>query len=144
MKLSVSRQVYVRRHVPPLFVDTCSFSPTMALPTAQIRPYATEDRKLTLFMISKSNFQGLAIANNKSMSFFFVVAVIDTNEVFQAYTHPVTIAIWLALSSVFIQYMSWWPSNDLGWLSYLKPFPAFASLAVPIMFAVDWYVMPNI
>ncbi|KAF9481382.1 hypothetical protein BDN70DRAFT_876342 [Pholiota conissans] len=96
----------------------------MAAPTAQIRPYVEEDRKLALFMISKANFAGLATANNKT------------------YTHPVTIAIWLALSSIFIQYMNWWPSGDFGWISYLKPFPALASLAVPVMFAVDWINRP--
>ncbi|KAF8973972.1 hypothetical protein BDZ97DRAFT_1912415 [Flammula alnicola] len=97
----------------------------MDTPIAVIRPYAADDKKLVQFAVSKANFQVLAAANNKM------------------YTHPVTIAIWLALSSVFIQMMSWWPSNQQhGWLGYLKPLPALASVAVPIMFFIDWVNRP--
>ena len=42
-----------------------------------------------------------------------------------AYTNPITIAIWLALSSAFIQFMQWWPGGNHGLLEYLKPIPAF-------------------
>ncbi|CAA7266484.1 unnamed protein product [Cyclocybe aegerita] len=75
-------------------------------------------------MVSKANLQGLAVANNK------------------VYTHPITIAIWVALSSVFIHLMNWWPASVHGFMGYLKPIPAFASTAVPVMFFVDWINRP--
>lgn len=45
-----------------------SLSSPMDAPPFAIRPYAADDRKLALFMISKANFQALAVANNKSTS----------------------------------------------------------------------------
>ena len=51
------------------------------------------------------------------------------------------IAVWIALSSVFVQYMGWWPKPDTGYFGYLKPVPAFASMAVPLMFLADWYLL---
>ena len=58
------------------------------------------------------------------------------------YTNPVTISIWVLLSAIFVQYMKWWPASaEYGWVSYLRPLPALASMAVPIMFFVDWYVL---
>ncbi|KAF8807453.1 hypothetical protein BYT27DRAFT_7241992 [Phlegmacium glaucopus] len=93
-------------------------------PIAHIRSYEAKDKKLVQFMIGKANFATLAVANQR------------------VYTNPVTLAIWIALSSVFVQYMKWWPIPSLGWLGYLKPLPAFASMAVPIMFFVDWINRP--
>ena len=55
-----------------------------------------------------------------------------------ATTSPWLLAIWIALSSVFIQYCDWWPKQEHGYLGYLSPLPAFAAIAVPIMFFVDW------
>ncbi|KAF8912711.1 hypothetical protein CPB84DRAFT_1759318 [Gymnopilus junonius] len=97
----------------------------MALKEARIRTYATADQKLVLFMIGKANMQALAIANNR------------------VYTNPLTVAIWLALSSIMIQLLGWWPREQHGWLEYLKPLPALASCAVPIMFLVDWINRPH-
>ncbi|KIM48156.1 hypothetical protein M413DRAFT_439880 [Hebeloma cylindrosporum] len=96
----------------------------MASPVAAIRNYEPSDKKLVHFMVGKSNLQALAVANNK------------------IYTHPITIALWIAMSSVFISYMSWWPASRYGWLAYLRPLPALASMAVPIMFFVDWINRP--
>lgn len=36
--------------------------------------------------------------------------------------------------------MNWWPNPEQGILGYLSPIPAFACMALPIMFATDWYV----
>ena len=55
--------------------------------------------------------------------------------------HPVILAIWFALSSVFVQYMKWWPNPQLGWSEYLKILPGFAAMAVPVMFFVDWWLL---
>ncbi|KAH9486888.1 hypothetical protein JR316_0000953 [Psilocybe cubensis] len=96
----------------------------MADPVAQIRPYSPEDRKLVQFMVSKANLQALAVANNK------------------AYAHPLTIAIWAGLSSLMIYWLKWWPADQHGWMEYLKPLPALASIAVPIMFFIDWINRP--
>lgn len=110
----------------------------MANQEARIRPYAAADQKLVLFMVGKANMQALATANNKGEAFIFhSTAKSEGNAV---YTNPLIIAIWLALSSVMIQLLGWWPTEKHGWLEYLKPLPALASCAVPIMFLVDWCV----
>ncbi|KAF8168051.1 hypothetical protein B0H34DRAFT_684021 [Crassisporium funariophilum] len=96
----------------------------MAQPVARIRPYQASDENLVKFMVSKANFATLAVANNR------------------VYTHPITVAIWFALSAVFVQWMSWWPAAKFGWIGYLRPLPALASTAVPIMFFVDWVNRP--
>ena len=36
--------------------------------------------------------------------------------------------------------MSWWPVEEHGIWGYLRPLPAFAVSALPLMFAIDWYV----
>ncbi|KAF9531971.1 hypothetical protein CPB83DRAFT_914447 [Crepidotus variabilis] len=91
---------------------------------AKIRPYTASDQKLVRFKLGQSNMEALANANNKT------------------YFHPLTLAVWVALSGAFIQMMQWWPSSQYGILSYLKPLPAFASTAVPVMFFVDWINRP--
>jgi hypothetical protein len=65
--------------------------------------------------------EGLAIANART------------------YTSPLVISAWVLLSSLFVQYMRWWPEVEKhGYLSYLRPLPAFASVAVPILLLIDW------
>ncbi|KAK0465109.1 uncharacterized protein EV420DRAFT_1512857 [Desarmillaria tabescens] len=97
----------------------------MVEPTARIRPFKAEDEKLAKFTIAKANMEGLTTANTKS------------------WLHPLTLSIWVALSCIWIQYMQWWPNASIGYLSYLKPLPAFASLAVPILALVDWINRPH-
>jgi len=75
-------------------------------------------------MVGQAQMESLAYANNRT------------------YFHPVTLAIWIAISSVFTQYMNWWPNNEYGILSWLKVLPAFFAPAVPIMFYVDWKNRP--
>ncbi|KAL0951113.1 hypothetical protein HGRIS_007850 [Hohenbuehelia grisea] len=96
----------------------------MVEPSAQIRPYKPDDFKLVQFVISKANMEQLAVANNT------------------AYRHPVILSIWIALSSVFVQVMGWWPQPEQGYLAYLSPLPAFACIALPIMFLIDWLNRP--
>jgi len=71
-----------------------------------------------------SAMETLAVANNK------------------AYGHPMVLAIGIALSSIFVQYLGWWPRPEFGFMGYLAPFPGFAVVAVPILFAVDWHHRP--
>ena len=52
--------------------------------------------------------------------------------------HPIILAIWVALSAVMVQYLKWWPKPQTGWFEYFKVVPAFAAMAVPVMFFVDW------
>lgn len=55
--------------------------------------------------------------------------------------HPLTIAVWIVLSSIFVQYMDWLPRNDIGvipYLGYFTPLPAFGAIGVPVLFLVDW------
>jgi len=99
----------------------------MAEPVARIRPYkpSEEDDKLVRFVLGKAHMGLLGEANSS------------------AYFHPFTVAAWVAASCIFIQIMQWWPDYEqFGWLSYLKPLPAFASMAVPIMFLIDWNNRP--
>jgi len=93
---------------------------------ANIRPYETKDSRLVHFLIGKANFGVLAVANNR------------------AYAHPIILAIWVALSSVFVQYMKWWPKfqTQTGWFEYFRIVPAFAAMAVAVMFLIDWINRP--
>jgi len=91
---------------------------------AHIRPYVTQDNKLVRFMIGKANFGVLGVANSR------------------VYTNPIIIAIWFALSSILVQYMKWWPKPESGYFDLLRPLPAFASMAVPMMFLIDWINRP--
>jgi len=56
----------------------------------------------------------------------------------KAYFHPITLSIWVALAAAFVRLMNWWPTDEYGFFGYLKPLPAFASTAVPILYFVDW------
>ncbi|KAK7463630.1 hypothetical protein VKT23_005569 [Stygiomarasmius scandens] len=96
----------------------------MAELVAQIRPFRPEDTKDVTFAIGKSNMELLAVANTKGIFHIF------------------TLTIWIALSSIFVQYMQWWPKVDHGYLGYLSPLPAFACVAVPIFALVDWINRP--
>lgn len=58
------------------------------------------------------------------------------------YTHPLVLLAWTLLSLAFVHFMNWWPSSYRsisGIFRYLIPLPAFASVAVPIMFLIDWW-----
>ena len=55
------------------------------------------------------------------------------------YFHPLILSAWVGLSCVFIQLMDWWPKPDQGLYRFLVPVPAFGSLAIAFMFAIDWY-----
>jgi len=55
------------------------------------------------------------------------------------YLHPVTLAVWIGLSSIFAHYMDWWPNSEYGIMSWLQVLPAFFAPAVPVMFFIDWY-----
>ncbi|THH16743.1 hypothetical protein EW146_g3947 [Bondarzewia mesenterica] len=98
----------------------------METPRARIRPYQAEDEKQVRFMVGQAQMEPLAFANNR------------------AYFHPVTLAIWIAVSSIFAQYMKWWPDPSQGFLGYLLVLPAFFAPAVPIMFFIDWRNRPDI
>lgn len=62
-----------------------------------------------------------------------------TESFSSAYFHPLTLAVWICVSSMFAQYMNWWPNPTYGILGWLQLLPAFFAPAVPIMFFVDWY-----
>ncbi|KAF4605266.1 hypothetical protein EYR40_004049 [Pleurotus pulmonarius] len=94
----------------------------MANSDARIRSFQPDDLKLVQFVISKANLSKLAVAN------------------YTASTHWLALSLWVGLSSAFIQYMSWWPADTV--LSYLQPFPAFACMALPIIFYIDWHNRP--
>ncbi|KAK7064181.1 hypothetical protein R3P38DRAFT_2822905 [Favolaschia claudopus] len=91
---------------------------------ASMRPIQDSDEKLVRFMIAKSNMEPLAVANRRT------------------YYHPIYIAVWLVCSSVFMEFMNWYPKPEHGWIGYLQPLPAFGTLFVPLMFAVDWVNRP--
>ena len=113
---------------------------------ARIRAYSPQDEKEVRFMVGQAQMESLAYANNRSKvlsSNYCSVTHSDTHTRLRfssslAYFHPVTLAIWIAVSSVFAQYMNWWPNNTYGILSWLQVLPAFFAPAVPIMFYVDW------
>jgi len=91
-----------------------------------IRPYVPEDLDEARFTVSRSIMEPLAEANKRS------------------YFHPFTIAVWAVLSYAFTDFVDWWPSSQSfgGLLSMLSPIPAFAAVAVPILFYFDWVNRP--
>ncbi|EJD03949.1 uncharacterized protein FOMMEDRAFT_167242 [Fomitiporia mediterranea MF3/22] len=98
----------------------------MSQDDAVIRPYDHDaDNKLVRFMVAKSTMEPLAIANRKAI------------------LHPLTITIWVALSSVAVQLLGWWPDAQYGVWGYLRPLPAFAALFLPFIFSIDWYQRPQ-
>jgi len=95
-------------------------------PQARIRAYAASDEKEVRFMVGQAHMESLAYANNR------------------AYFHPVTLAIWIGLSSMFAHYMNWWPNSEYGIMSWLQILPAFFAPAVPVMFWIDWKNRPYV
>ncbi|XP_006454382.1 hypothetical protein AGABI2DRAFT_197421 [Agaricus bisporus var. bisporus H97] len=96
--------------------------------TVRIRSLTASDQKLALWVIGKANLENLATANR------------------QLYTHPLVLLVWTLLSLAFVHFMNWWPSSYRsisGIFRFLIPLPAFASVAVPIMFLIDWKNRPH-
>ncbi|KAI0793458.1 hypothetical protein C8Q75DRAFT_889500 [Abortiporus biennis] len=92
---------------------------------ARIRLVTSDDQKAARFYTGKSQMEGLTAANVK------------------LYTNPLIISLWVALSCIMIEVLQWWPNPQLhGWTAYLKPIPAFAAMALPIMFGIDWFNRP--
>ncbi len=54
------------------------------------------------------------------------------------YANPLVLALWVGLSCVFVQFMQWWPKPEQGILGFLTPIPAFGTLSIVFMFAIDW------
>ena len=108
------------------------------MPEPLIRPYEAKDNKLVQFLIGKANFGVLAVANSRGV--YYISAFLIPIHLWEtpAYTHPIILAIWVALSSAFVQYMEWWPKHQAEWGGYLKVLPGFAAMAVAVMFFVDW------
>jgi len=92
--------------------------------SATIRPIKDSDEKLVRFMVAKANMESLAAANRR------------------AYYNPLFIAVWLGLSAAFIEFMNWYPKPQYGWIGYLQPLPGFATIFVPLIFAIDWLNRP--
>jgi len=105
---------------------------------AVIRSYEAGDRKLVQFMVGKSNMEALAVANNRSEFNSSVYFWENLHEFDSGYFHPITLAVWFALSAAFIHLMNWWPSSQFGIWGYLNPLPGFATMAFPILAYVDW------
>jgi len=94
--------------------------------TARIRAYSPRDEREVRFMIGQAHMEPLAYANNGT------------------YFHPLTLAVWIGLSSMFAHYMDWWPNSSYGILSWLQVLPAFFASAVPVMFYIDWKNRPYV
>jgi hypothetical protein len=108
--------------------------------TTQIRPIQRSDDKFVRFAIGKASLEPLAIANRRGRSLCLRQLHLKSLIIFTVCAHPFTISAWLLLSSVIVEFASMWPTNQYGFLGYLRPVPVFAASAVPIMFFVDWYV----
>ncbi|KAF8626526.1 hypothetical protein AX15_004831 [Amanita polypyramis BW_CC] len=89
--------------------------------SAHIRRFEDADGRLVRLIIGKAALEPLAVANR------------------WGYAHPIFLSVWLALSMALVQCMNWWPSQGLSFLRFLSPLPAFAAMAVPLMFFVDWF-----
>ncbi|KAF8313215.1 hypothetical protein DL93DRAFT_2081290, partial [Clavulina sp. PMI_390] len=62
----------------------------------------------------------------------------------QAYLNPLTLATFVVVGSVFMQYMDWYPRDNVSipYIGYLAPAPAFASVAVALLAGIDWIQRP--
>jgi hypothetical protein len=109
----------------------------MADDSARIRRCEAADEKLVRFIIGKAAFEPLAVANRWGASRPYIS--LQSLDTLTAYVHPIFLGVWFALAVVMVQYMNWWPSNGPSILKILSPLPAFAAMAVPLMFFVDWY-----
>lgn len=107
---------------------------------ARIRKYDPADDKIVRFLVGKANMEGLATANVRGNAPFIALTAGRVLTKLVVCTNPLMIALWIGLSAVMIQYMGWWPQQGHGYWNYLRPLPAFAAMAVPLMFASDWYV----
>ncbi|KAL1753309.1 hypothetical protein FB107DRAFT_276842 [Schizophyllum commune] len=101
------------------------------LPSARIRPYngANEnERKTVMRLIAKHEMEALATANRR------------------AYRNPALLLLWLAVSSAFVEFMHWWPSQQpagLGGLwPWFSPVRGYAPFLVVFLVAVDWFNRP--
>jgi hypothetical protein len=110
----------------------------MADNPARIRQYERNDERLVRFVLGKTYLEPLTVANRRGTFGTFTTAA--TLKFSTAYVHPIFLSVWVALSSIMAQYMNWWPSYGYGALRWLAPLPAFASMAVPLMFLIDWCV----
>ncbi|KAI0078924.1 hypothetical protein K474DRAFT_1706112 [Panus rudis PR-1116 ss-1] len=92
---------------------------------AQIRRIVDADQKAARFYASKAQMEGLPTAN------------------MNVYSHPMIIGLWFASSYAFASSVGWWPTpGQSGFFAYLSPIPAFACMALPIMFLVEWLHRP--
>ncbi|KAG9086109.1 hypothetical protein FRC07_013203, partial [Ceratobasidium sp. 392] len=87
---------------------------------------ARKDLKEVQLLVGMGSMEQLAIANRI------------------AYSHPITISIWLVCASALIQTLHLWPngSGPNGWLGYLAPLPILACTALPVLFGIDWLHRP--
>ena len=122
----------------------CSLFPsTMAEsnpPRAVVRKFKSEDEKQVRFMVGQAQMEHLAFANNRGAYYMtpFRCPTFAYSQVSSGYFHPLTLAVWIAFSSTFCQYMGWWPNPEHGILGYISFLPAFFAPAVPILFFIDW------
>lgn len=137
-----------RARWPPLSYINCPLCPdapthppshTMVEPAARIRPVTLDDQKHIRFLVGKSTMEPIAVANRKSESRASTPSWKIPTRSLPVYTNPFLLAIWVALSCVWVQLKGWWPNPEHGMLSFLAPIPAFGSLSIAFMFAVDWY-----
>ena len=115
---------------------------------AVIRPYVheNEENKLVRFTIGKAAMEPLALGNIKRNPFliqFVLLGLFKSISRFIVSIHPITIAIWLAVSSACIQLLNWWPDPKIGILGYFRPLPILAAAFLPFVFFFDWYVALN-
>lgn len=80
-------------------------------------------------LIAKHGMEGLAAANRR------------------AYTSPSLLALWFAVSSAFVEYMHWWPSQQAaelkGFWPWLSPIRGYAPFLVVLLVAADWFNRPH-
>ncbi|EIW86663.1 hypothetical protein CONPUDRAFT_95409 [Coniophora puteana RWD-64-598 SS2] len=91
----------------------------------RIRPYITSDEKAVRLFIGRALMEGLAEANRRSAF------------------HPITLALWLALSAIMTQSLGWGPKPEFGWAGYLLPLPAFGCWGIALLYLLDWNNRPS-
>jgi len=109
----------------------------MAESGARIRLYEASDEKLVKFTIGKAAMEGLAVANRSGARRQLLMVGSKLND-HTAFFHPFTLSVWVALSSIMIQLLDWWPKPEYGILGYFPPFPAFGCWGAVMLYLIDW------
>ena len=85
----------------------------------------------------------MGLTNTATLGIYMAIRPVIGADAEDTFPTSVVLALWVALSCVWVELASWRPDPTQGVLGYLKPVPAFGTLSIAFMFAIDWCVCLN-